>query len=83
METYSWSPPSSGPSIADGRGWLRSSHADRMAYCRAVSEQLDGGEDASFYYGVLDSFYDEAVPSTLSNPSAQILALARAAAKAK
>jgi hypothetical protein len=54
-----------------------------MAYCRAVSEQLDGGEDASFYYGVLDSFYDEAVPSTLSNPSAQILALARAAAKAK
>lgn len=62
--------------ISNGHDWIRAGRAERMAYCDTVNQRIGDGRGASFYYSALNSFYDSSVPSTLSNPTSEIVALA-------
>lgn len=62
--------------IGNGHDWIRAGRAERMEYCEAVNQRIGDGRGAAFYYSALNSFYDSSVPSTLSNPAAEIVAIA-------
>lgn len=61
--------------ISNGHDWIRG-RAERMDYCETVNKRIGDGRGASFYYSALNSFYDSSVPSTLSNPASEIVAIA-------